>query len=71
MTLSASEQQTLDYLREYVALEGWSPSFLEIAKACGLRSTSAVAYRLDCLEARGLIRRKPHTARAISLVETS
>lgn len=46
---------------------GYPPTIRELMKETGLRSTSAVAYRLDVCESLGLIERAPRLARAVTL----
>ena len=59
----------LQYIREYWAEHGHSPSVREIAAEFGDRSTSAVRYGLGRLEQRGKISRKPGAHRSIVLVD--
>lgn len=62
-------RDTLDYLRSYTAANRVAPSHQEIADHLGLRSKSSVHERLARLEARGLVRRIPHQARSLEIVE--
>ena len=55
------------FVRAYWAERGYSPSLREIGAAVGMRSTSMVRYRLDKLEAAGVIERTPGISRSIRL----
>jgi repressor LexA len=68
MGLTHMQARTLDVVRTF-AEDGKSPSYDEIAEALDLASKSQVKYLLDQLEARGRIRRLPHRARSIELVD--
>lgn len=47
----------LDFLWDYVKLNGYSPTIREIGKAVGITSTSVVAYHIKVLEAAGAVSR--------------
>lgn len=66
--LSNRAYNILTYIRTYSEQHGWAPTLREIAKAVDLNSTSAVAYQLNVLEARGYIQRGDFTPRAIRVV---
>ena len=62
----------LAYLGTYHREHGYPPSYREIADACGLSSTSHVAYHLDRLQAAGLVRRehnRPRTLRVVGVAD--
>lgn len=46
-----------------------SPSIRELVTMTGYRTTSAVAYRLDQLQAKGLLVRDPKIARSIRIIK--
>ena len=51
------EKMILDYIREYLAENGWAPTYQEIADAVDLKSKSDVGRYLRSLEKKGLIKR--------------
>lgn len=55
------------YITEYVARNGFPPTVREIGAGCYL-SNSAVDYHLSRLQAEGILKREPHTARNIRLM---
>jgi SOS-response transcriptional repressor LexA len=59
--------QVYEAIVAYVDRYGYAPSYRDIARACGISSTSRVRYWLDKLEAEGLITRRPGKARSISV----
>ena len=64
-----TREKILRLLREYIAEKGYPPSIRELAKSLGFKSTKAVKVHLDRLSEMGLIRKMPHKARGIELVE--
>ena len=68
-TLSAKQQQILDFLKEEILTRGYPPTVREIGEAVGLRSTSSVYSQLENLERLGKIRRDPSKPRAIEIVD--
>jgi repressor LexA len=63
--------QVLAFIREYVELNGFAPSFTDIMAATGLKSKSGVHRLLSALERLGNVRRWKGRARALELVDTS
>ena len=60
-------REVFNFIRDYLAMHTWSPSYREIADGCGLAWPSSVSRHLDRLEDWGLIRREPGQARSIAL----
>lgn len=56
-----------DFIVEFIGDKGYSPSYREIAKAVGLKSTASVLHHLDSLAAEGRIGFVSHTPRSIHL----
>jgi repressor LexA len=71
--LSAREQsvrrmvQVYEAIVAYIDTRGITPTYREIARACGLASPSSARYWVDRLEAEGLVTRLPGKARSISV----
>jgi repressor LexA len=61
----------LNFTRGYIARHGYPPTLREIADGTGLASPSAVAYVLDGLEKRGLLRRAHGRGTARTIVLTA
>lgn len=53
------------FVRQYIEEHGFSPSFREIGRAVGIRSTKAVKYHLDILAEEGVLSRTPGQARSL------
>lgn len=58
-------EQILDFIREFCASHGFSPTIREIDKGVGLQSTSTVAGYLNRMTRDGLITSIPGTPRSI------
>lgn len=62
-------EQILDFIREFCASHGFSPTIREIDKGVGLQSTSTVAGYLNRMTRDGLITSIPGTPRSIQTAE--
>lgn len=67
-TLNVTQRSVWRFIAEHVAARGYSPSVREIRRACGLSSLSVADYAIARLEATGVLRRTPGTARTIVLL---
>lgn len=68
-TLSAKQQEILDYLKDCILKKGYPPAVREICEAVHLKSTSSVHAHLETLEERGFIRKDPTKPRAIEILD--
>ena len=66
--LSDVEQETLGLIKTSIAANGYAPSVGELSEQSGI-TTTATMGRLTRLERKGYIRRAPHRARAITIVD--
>lgn len=64
---SSKREEILEFLRQFVADNGYAPSVREIMQAVGLRSTATVHYHLSALHDAGLLTVDGSKNRAISL----
>lgn len=67
MKLTKRQKEILDYLREFIEHEGYSPSMEEIAAHFRFASLNAVFKHLEALKARGYLHRDANRARSIEL----
>jgi SOS-response transcriptional repressor LexA len=65
--LTARQSQVLDLVKERLERDGHPPTMRELASALGLASTGGVVSALNSLEKKGFIKRRPGSARSISL----
>ena len=70
-SITAKQQQILDYIKEEIVKRGYPPAVREICDAVGLKSTSSVHAHLESLEKKGYIRRDPSKTSAIEIVDDS
>jgi repressor LexA len=68
--LTERQNQVYEFLRDYIRRQGKPPTLQEIGDALAIRSTNGVHKLVRALESRGLVRREPHAARGLSLVES-
>lgn len=69
--LTKKQMLIIDFIKDYFAREGESPSYREIMAALGLSSVSAVAEHIDNLVAKGALRKVPGEARSLEVVDLS
>lgn len=63
------QSRTLEFIRTYTRLHGFSPSYVEIMEAIGLRAVSAICRIVNSLVERGYLRREGGKARSLVVVE--
>ena len=63
-----TQQRILDYIENYVDVNGYPPSVREIGQAVDLKSTSTVHGHLTRLEKKGLLHREAMKPRTIDIV---
>ncbi len=68
-SLSAKQNQILNYIKENLRAKGYPPSVREIGEAVGLSSSSTVHSHLTKLETLGYIKRDPTKPRAIDVLD--
>ena len=69
VTLYKRQKQILDFITQYIAKHGTSPTLVEIAKAQNLSSLATVHEHLQALARKGVIRRLSGVARGIEVLE--
>jgi len=67
MMLTASQHKALSFIREYIASNGYSPSFSDIATGLGIKSRGVVHRYVHALADSGHIRLAPGRQRNIQL----
>jgi len=65
--LSTKQSRILDFLRQFLDDRGYPPTIRDIARGCGISSTSVVEYNLRVLEREGHITRDREVSRGIGL----
>lgn len=65
--LTSGQHKTLDFIRQYIAREGFAPTLTEIAMGLGLRSKGAVHRQVQALAENGYINLQPGRKRGIQL----
>lgn len=71
VTLYPRQKQILEYLRQYIQRNGFSPTLQQLAEALGVRSLATVHEHLGALAKKGLIRRYEGAVRGIELTDKS
>lgn len=68
--LTTQQSRLLSYLTRYLAGSGGvAPSYVEVAATVGCAGKSSAHRLVIALEERGFIRRLPHKARSIEIVD--
>ena len=68
-TLTPKQQETLDFIKGFIAKRGESPTIVELRDGLKLRALRSAAERLESLEAKGFIHRNPRKHRNINLID--
>lgn len=71
MKIKLTKKQTLivDFINNYTAEHGVSPTYREIMAGLGLSSVSAVAEHIDNLVNKGVIIKSPGAARSLEVID--
>jgi len=70
ITLYKRQKQILDFIRQYIQKNGFSPTLTEIAHALGVSSLATVHEHLTTMVKKGIIKRYQGSVRGIEIVET-
>ncbi|MBP6880943.1 hypothetical protein KBC31_04930 [Candidatus Saccharibacteria bacterium] len=62
------QHEILEYVREFTAEHGYSPSYREIKRGLSYGSIGTVAYHVDQLVALGRIRKSDNAARSLEII---
>lgn len=66
--LTPRQKNLFDFIKGYVAENGYSPSYDEMKAHMGIRSKSGISAMVSALVDRGVISRTPHYSRAITVL---
>jgi repressor LexA len=67
--LSTRQREVLEFIRDYIATQGYPPSVRDIASGVGLSSVSSAHAHLATLGERGYLRRDESRPRALVLLD--
>lgn len=65
MALTRRQREILDFVRDFIAERGHSPSLMEIGARFGLSSPATVHKHVQRLVDKGFLRKSPHSARSV------
>ena len=68
MAITKRQREVYDFISQFVAGKGYSPSFEEIGEALGLSSLATVHKHISNLESKGLLKRDYNRSRSIDVV---
>lgn len=66
--LTPRQKEILDFIKEYIAEKGFSPTLSEIKQKFQFSSNSAAHQHVAALQRKGFLKKLPYQARAISLL---
>lgn len=69
VTLYKRQKQILDFINQYISVNGHSPTLQEIANALSLKSLATVHEHLQALSRKGIIRRFEGSVRGIEVLD--
>ena len=62
------QRELLRYIEQFVAENGYSPSYREIMRGCDYNSVASVAVHINNLITRGHLKKRDHSARSLEVV---
>lgn len=68
LPLAPRQAAVLQFLRSFVAENGYAPTIRETAQAFGMASPNGVLVHFLALERKGYIRRSPQRSRAMAIL---
>lgn len=71
VTLYKKQKQILEFISQYIQVNGYSPTLQEIADSMNLSSLATVHEHLQALERKGVIKRYEGAVRGIEIVDPS
>jgi repressor LexA len=71
VTLYKKQKQILEFISQYIQINGYSPTLQEIADSMNLSSLATVHEHLQALERKGIIKRYEGAVRGIEIVDVS
>jgi len=69
MALTRRQKEVMDFLSNFIANKGYSPSYEEIASGLGLASLATVHKHIQALEAKQYLRRSYNHSRSLEVAE--
>lgn len=67
--LTKKQMLIIDFIGDYIATHGVSPTYREIMTALGLSSVSAVAEHIDNLVKKGALKKSSGEARSLEIID--
>ncbi len=71
VTLYKKQKQILDFISQYIQVNGHSPTLQEIANAMGLSSLATVHEHIQSLEKKGILKRYEGAVRGLEIVDST
>lgn len=65
------QREMLTFIENFIAGNGFGPSYREIMRGLGYKTVSVVVHHVDNLIAAGYLAKKDHTARSLEVVGSS
>ncbi|MBU1104835.1 MAG: transcriptional repressor LexA [Patescibacteria group bacterium] len=69
VTLYKRQRQIMDYIKQYIQKQGFSPTLQEIANAMGVSSLATVHEHLQALEKKGIIKKFQGAVRGLQVLD--
>lgn len=65
------QRELLQYIEQFIAENGYGPSYREIMKGCNYNSVATVAVHINNLIARGHLKKRDKSARSLEVIADS
>ncbi len=69
--MTPKQKLVLDFIKTYIEIKGFAPSYANIAVGIGLKSKSNIHRLVHDLKDKGLLQIKPHMVRSLKVIDKS
>jgi len=69
--MSPRQQQVFEFIKAYITLKGYAPSYMNIAQGLNLKSKSNIHRLVHKLKKDGLLQVKAHEVRSLKVIDKS
>jgi repressor LexA len=69
--MTPKQKMALEFIKAYMEVKGYPPSYRNIAEGLGIRSKSNVHRLVHALREQGLLDLQPHKIRSLKVVDKS
>ena len=69
--MTPKQKIALEFIKKYMEIKGYAPSYQNIAQGLGIKSKSNVHRLVHALQKQGVLELEPHKIRSLKVVDKS